>query len=192
MPDRVFEFSVVPRGVAHVLVIRTLGVKDLIQCSHSSAGCTTGSSDRWPGSVHLLAGPLFLAFVRLQVHVPPRRGRCGFCAFDEVLGPLIRGDVDVHLPEQLFGGGWCLLKYGPNKGQVVRSPVEIFNHSHFSDFEDAVPHRLKPFEEQSESLIILAPNGFEVPWLCQFIGERLEVRDKPATEVTPVIDAVSR
>jgi hypothetical protein len=55
-----------------------------------------------------------------------------------------------------------------------------------------VPHRLKPFEERSERLIILAPNGFEVPWLCRFIGERLEVCDKPATEVTLVVDAVSR
>jgi hypothetical protein len=68
------------------------------------------------GGVQLLVGPLFRAFVRLLVHVPPRHGRCRFCASDEVLGPLIYGDVDVCLPEQLFGGGWCLLKYGPNKG----------------------------------------------------------------------------
>jgi hypothetical protein len=57
MPDRVFEVYTVPQGVAHVLVIRTLGVEDLIQCLHSSARCTSGSSGRWPGGVHLLAGP---------------------------------------------------------------------------------------------------------------------------------------
>jgi hypothetical protein len=140
----------------------------------------------------LSAGPLFPAFVRLLAHIPPRCGRCRFCASDEVLGPLIRGDVDGCFPEQLFGGGWRLLKYGPDEGRVVGSPIEVFNYSRLSDFGDVVPHRLKPFEERSERLIILAPNGFEVPWLCRFIGERLEVCDKPATEVTLVVDAVSR
>jgi hypothetical protein len=142
--------------------------------------------------VHLLAGPLFLAFIWLLVHVSVRRGRCGFCASDEVLGPLIRGDVDVRLLEQLFGGGRCLLKYGPDKGQVVGFPVEVFYHIHFCDFGNTVPHCLKSFEERLESLIIMVPNGFEVPWLCRFVGERLEVHDEPATEVTPVVDAVSR
>jgi hypothetical protein len=56
MPDGVFEVSVVPQRVAHVLVIPTLGVEDLIQCSHSSMGCAAGSSDWWPGGVHLLVG----------------------------------------------------------------------------------------------------------------------------------------
>jgi hypothetical protein len=97
--------------------------------------------------VNILAGPLFPAFVRLLVHVPPWRGRCGFCASGEVLGPLIRSDVDVCLPEQLFGGGRCLLKYGPNEGRVVGSSIEVFNHGRFSDFRDVVLHCLKPFEE---------------------------------------------
>jgi hypothetical protein len=57
MLDGVFEVSAVPQGVAHVLVIRTLGVEDLIQCSHSSVKCTAGSSGRWSGGVHILAGP---------------------------------------------------------------------------------------------------------------------------------------
>jgi hypothetical protein len=116
MFDEVFEVSAVLQGVAHVLVIRTLGVEDLVQCSHSSVGCAAGSSGRWAGGVHLLAGPLFLALVRLLVHIPPRCGRCRFCAFDEVLGPLIRGDVNVRFPENLFGGGRRLLKYGSDKG----------------------------------------------------------------------------
>jgi hypothetical protein len=115
----VFEVSAVPQCVAHVLVIRTLVVEDLVQCSHSSAGYVAGSSDKWPSGVHLLAGPLFPAFVRLLVHIPPRRGRCGFCASDEVLGPLIHGDVDIRLLEQLFGGGRCLLKYGPDESGAL-------------------------------------------------------------------------
>jgi hypothetical protein len=173
MFDGVFQVSAVPQGVAHVLVIQTLGVKDLVKCSHSSAGCAAGSSGRWGGSVLLLAGPLFQALVRLLVHIPPRCERCRFCASDEVLGPLIHGDVNVCFPEQLFGGGRHLLKYGLDEGRVVGSSIEVLNHSCLSNFEDAVPRRLKPFEERSESIIILAPNGFEVPWLCRFIEERL-------------------
>jgi hypothetical protein len=56
MPDGVFEVPAVLQGVAHVFVIRTLGVEDLVQCSHSSVGCAAGSSDRWLGGVHLLTG----------------------------------------------------------------------------------------------------------------------------------------
>jgi hypothetical protein len=54
------------------------------------------------------------------------------------------------------------------------------------------PHRLKYFEGRTKGFIILPPNGFEVPWLCWFIGQRLEIRDKLAAEVTPIVDAVSR
>jgi hypothetical protein len=82
MPNEVFEVSAVPQRVAHVLVIQTLGVEDLFQCSHSSAGCATSSSGRWPSGVHLLAGPLFPAFVWLLVHVLQQRGSCRFCASD--------------------------------------------------------------------------------------------------------------
>jgi hypothetical protein len=46
MPNVVFEVFAVSQGVAHVLVIQTLGVEDLVQCSHSSAGCAAGSSGR--------------------------------------------------------------------------------------------------------------------------------------------------
>jgi hypothetical protein len=99
MPDEVFEVPVVSQSVAHVLVVQTLGVEDFIQCSYPSAGCATGSSGRWPDGVHLLAWPLLPALVLLLVHIPPWRGRCGFCAPDEVLGPFIRSDVDVRLPE---------------------------------------------------------------------------------------------
>jgi hypothetical protein len=115
-----------------------------------------------------------------------------FCAPDEVLGSLVRGDVDVRLPEQFFGGGWRFLKYGSDEGRVVGSSIEVFHYGRLSNLGDAVPHCLKSLEERSEGLIILVPNGFQVPWLRRLIEERLEVRDKLATEVAPVVDAVSR
>jgi hypothetical protein len=46
MPDGVLEVPAIPQGVAHVLVVRTLGVEDFIQCSYPSSGCAAGSSDR--------------------------------------------------------------------------------------------------------------------------------------------------
>jgi hypothetical protein len=192
MPNRVFEIPAVPQSVLHVLVVRALGVEVLVQCPYSSTGCDVSSSGRWPGGVHLLAGPLLPAFVLFLVRVPSRCGRYGLCASNEVLSLLVRGDVDVRLPEQLFRGGRCFLKYGPNKGRVVGSSIEVFDHSRLSDLGDTVPHCLKPFEERTKSFIILWPNGFEVPRLCRFIREGLEVHDKPVTEISPVIDAVLR
>jgi hypothetical protein len=174
--------------VAHVLVVWTLGVEDFIQCLYPSPGCAAGPSDRWPGGVHLLSGPLLQAPVRLLVRIPPWRG---FRASNEVVGPFIRGDVDVYLLEQLFGGGWCLLKYGSDEGPVVRSPVEVFNYHRLGDFGDAVPHCLKPLEERPKGFITLAPDGFEVPRLRWLVREGLEIGDEALTEVAPIIDAVS-
>jgi hypothetical protein len=110
MPDEVFEVSAVPQGVAHVLVIRTLGVEDFIQCPHSFVRCPTGSSGRWLDSVHLLARPFFPALVRLLVRIPPWCGWRRFCASDEVLGPLIHGDVDVRLPNNCSEVAGAFLK----------------------------------------------------------------------------------
>jgi hypothetical protein len=105
-----------------------------------------------------------------------------FHAPDVVLGPFIHDDADVYLLEQLFGGGWCFLEYSSDEGRVVGSPVEVLNYGRLSDFGDAVPHCLKPLEERPEGLIILAPNGFEVPWLRRLVGEGLEVGDEAATK----------
>jgi hypothetical protein len=190
MSDGMFEVSTVSQGVVHVLMVQTLGVEDFIQCPYSSAGCAVGPSGRWPSGVHLLTRPFLPVVVWLLVHVPPWCGWHRFCASNKVLGSLIRCDVDVRLPEQLFGGGWRLLEYGSDEGRVIGSPVEVFNYGRLSDFEDVVPHYLKPFEERSNGLIILAPDGFEVPWPRRLIGEGLEVRDKPATEFAPIVDAV--
>jgi hypothetical protein len=37
----------------------------------------------------------------------------------------------------------------------------------------------------------LALDGFEVPWLRRFVGERLKVGGEASTEVASVVDAVS-
>jgi hypothetical protein len=147
MPHGMFEVSTVPQGVAHVLVVRTLEVEDFIQCSHSSAGCASSPSSRRPGGVHLLARPFLPTLVQLLVHVQPWHRWRKYRASDEVLGSLIRGDVDVCLPEQLFRGGWRLLGYGSDEGRVIGSSIEDFNYSRLSDFGDVVLHYLKPFEE---------------------------------------------
>jgi hypothetical protein len=192
MPDGVFEIPAVLQGVPHVLVVRALGVKNLIQCPYPSAGCAAGSSGRWPGGMYLLSGPLLLVFVWLLVHVPSQGWRYGIGASNEVLILLIRGDVDIYLPEQLFRGGRCFLKYGSNESRVIGSPIEVFDHIRLSNLGDTVPHCLKSSEEQTKSFIILSPNRFEIPRLRRFIGEGLEVRDKPTTGISPIIHAVSR
>jgi hypothetical protein len=84
------------------------------------------------------------------------------------------------------------LEYGSDEGRVVGSPIKVFNYGRLSDFGDAIPHCLKSFEERLEGLIILASDGFEVPWLRRLIEKRLDDHDKPATEVTPIIDEVPR
>jgi hypothetical protein len=116
---------------------------------------------------------------------------CRFYSFDEVLGPLVSGDVEVRLSKQLFGGGRCFLQYGSDEGRVIRSPVKVLNHCFLSDLGDTLSHGMKPLEVRPECFIALAPDGFEVPWLRRLVGERLEVGDETPTEVTPIIDAVS-
>jgi hypothetical protein len=122
MPDGMFEVSAVPQGVAHVLVVRTLRVEDFIQCPYSFAVRAAGLSSKWPSGMHLLTRPFLPALVRLLVHVPSWYEWRGFRVPDEVLGPLVRGDVDVCLLEQLLRGGQHLLEYGSNEGRVVGSP----------------------------------------------------------------------
>jgi hypothetical protein len=65
---------------------------------------------------------------------------------DEVLGPLVSGDVVVCLLKQLFRGGWRFLQYGSDEGRVIGSPIEIFNHRYLGDFGDAISHGLKPLD----------------------------------------------
>ena len=79
-----------------------------------------------------------------------------------------------------------------DKNRVVGSPIEIFNHGCLDNLGDAVPHHLKSSEERVESFVVLAFDGFEIPLLHRLIGEGLEVRDKLAAEISPIVDVVSR
>jgi hypothetical protein len=83
--------------VAHILVVRTLGIEDVIQCPFASVGRTLGSSDGWSGGMYLLTRLLLPAPIRLLVRVASWRGWSRFCTSDEVLGPFICGDVEVCL-----------------------------------------------------------------------------------------------
>jgi hypothetical protein len=69
VPDRVFEVSAVPKNVAHVLVVRTLSVEDVVHCSFASTGCPSGTRDEWSGGVDFIARPLLPMLVGLLVHV---------------------------------------------------------------------------------------------------------------------------
>jgi hypothetical protein len=50
--------------------------------------------------------------------------------------------------------------------------------------------RLKSFEERVKSLVALVFDAVEIPWLRQFVGEGMEVRDKSVAEIFPIVDAV--
>jgi hypothetical protein len=185
------EVSAVLQGVAHILMIRALGIEDVVQCLLTSARCTSGTRDGWSGGVDLFTGPLLPTLVKLLVHVALwcwwRRLRSP----DEVLSPFVSGDVEVRFSKQLFGGGRRFLQYGSDEGRVIRSPVEVLNHCYLSDLGDAISHGLKPLEVRPKCFIPSAPNGFEVPWLRRLVRERLKVSDEAPTEVAPIIDAVS-
>jgi hypothetical protein len=47
-------------------------------------------------------------------------------------------------------------------------------------------------QERVEGLVTLALDELEVLGLCRFIGNGLEIHDKPVTVVIPFVDAVSR
>jgi hypothetical protein len=187
----VLEVSVVPEGVAHVLVVRALGVKDVVQCTFASAGCSSGARGGWSGGVDFFVRPLLPTLVGLLVHVASWCRQCRLCSSDEVLSSFVGGDVEVRLPKQLLGGSRCLLQYGSDECRVIRAPVEVLDYCCFRDLGDRISHGLKPFEVQPESLIPSVLDGFEVPWLRWLVGERLEVGDEAPTEVAPVVDAVS-
>jgi hypothetical protein len=95
--------------MTHILVVWALGVEDVIQCSFASAGCPSGTRDGWSNGMDFFTRPLLPALVGLLVHVAPWCRWSGLRSSDEALGTLIGGDVEVCLPEQLFGSGRCLL-----------------------------------------------------------------------------------
>jgi hypothetical protein len=105
IPDGLLEVSAVPEGMTHILVVRALGVEDVVQCSFASVGCPLGTRDGWSSGMDFFARPLLPALVGLLVHVALWCRWSGLRSSDAVLGTLIGGDVEVHLPEQLFGSG---------------------------------------------------------------------------------------
>jgi hypothetical protein len=104
IPDGVLEVSAVSKSMTHIPVVRALGVEDVVQCSFAFAGCPSGTRDGWSSGIDFFARPILPALVSLLVRV-----WSGFRYSDEALGTFIGGDVEVRLPKQLFGSGWCFL-----------------------------------------------------------------------------------
>jgi hypothetical protein len=98
------EVSIVPQGVAHILVIQALGIEDVVQCPLASAGCTSGMRDRWSGGMDLFTRPLLPTLVGLLVRITPRCWWHRFRSPDEVLSLFVNGDVEVCFSKQLFRG----------------------------------------------------------------------------------------
>jgi hypothetical protein len=76
--DGVLEVPVVSQGVAHILVVLTLGFKDHVQRPRTAAWRATGSGCWWPSGVHFLSRPLILELVLLLVYVFLWRWGVGF------------------------------------------------------------------------------------------------------------------
>jgi hypothetical protein len=96
------EVSAVPKGVAHVLVVRALSIDDVVQRAFASARSSSGTRGGWSGGVDFFTRPLLPTFVELLVRVASRCRRCRLCSFDEVLSSFIDGDVEVGFLEQLL------------------------------------------------------------------------------------------
>jgi hypothetical protein len=99
VPDGMLEVPVVPKSVAHVLVVRALRVEDVVQRALASARSSPGARGWWSGGVYFFARSLLPAFVGLLVHVASWCCRCRLRSSDEILGSLIGGDVEVSFPE---------------------------------------------------------------------------------------------
>jgi hypothetical protein len=99
IPNGVLEISAVPKSMTHILVVRALGVEDVVQCSFTPTGCPSGTRDRWSSGMDFFARPFLPALVGLLVRVAPWRGRSRLRSSDEVLGTFIGSDVEVRLPE---------------------------------------------------------------------------------------------
>jgi hypothetical protein len=93
-----------------------------------------------------------------------------FSLVDEVVGSFVGGDVSVGVPEELLGGHQSPLEDGLYASHIMRPPVEVLTH-YLDDVGDAVPHQLKTLQERAKRIVLLALDGFEVPWLHQLIGE---------------------
>jgi hypothetical protein len=61
----VLEVSAIPEGVAHVLVVRALGIEDVVQRAFASARSSSGARGGWSDGVDLFTRPLLPAFCRV-------------------------------------------------------------------------------------------------------------------------------
>jgi hypothetical protein len=150
MADRSLKVPVVSHRVAHLLMVRALEVKDLIQCSYIAAWRTVGSSSWWPGDVHFFPRPFVPALVLLLVPILLWCQGCRLRVVDEVLGPFVGSDVNVCLLEQLFQGDGSLMEDGSDEGRVIRLVVEVLDHGNLRDVEDAIPHGLEVPRERAK------------------------------------------
>jgi hypothetical protein len=146
VPNGVLEVSAVLESVAHVFVVRALGVEDVVQCTFASVRSSSSARGGWSSSVDFFARPLFPTLVGLLVCVASWCCRCRLCSSDEVLSSFVDGDVEVGFSEQLLGGSRRLLQYGSNEGRVITSLVEVLDHCRFRDLGDTISHGLKSFE----------------------------------------------
>jgi hypothetical protein len=84
--------------MTHILVVRALGVKDVVQYSFASAGCPSGTRDGWSSGMDFFTRPLLPALVSLLVLVVSWCRWSGLRSPDEVMGTFISDDVEVLLP----------------------------------------------------------------------------------------------
>jgi hypothetical protein len=99
VPNGVLEVSTVQEGVAHVLVVRALGVEDVVQCTFASVRCSSGARGGWSGGMDFFARPLLPTLVGLLVRVASWCRWCRFRSSDEVLSSFVGSDVEVRFLE---------------------------------------------------------------------------------------------
>jgi hypothetical protein len=93
------EVYAVSKGVAHVLVVRALGVEDVVQHALASTRSSSGARGGWSGGVDFFTRPLSPTFVGLLIRVASRCRRRRFCSSDEVLSSFVGGAVEVGFLE---------------------------------------------------------------------------------------------
>jgi hypothetical protein len=70
----------------------------------------------WSCGLHFISRPFVPTLVSLLVAFPLWCLGCRICVGDEVLCPLISGDVDVRFPEELLRGGRSFLEDSLDEG----------------------------------------------------------------------------
>jgi hypothetical protein len=84
VPDGVLEVSAVPKGVAHVFVVRALGVEDVVQRAFASTRSSSGARGRWSGGMDFFVRYLLPTLVGLLIRVVSRCCWCWLYSSNEV------------------------------------------------------------------------------------------------------------